>query len=482
MRLRTFLVLVAGLSFFAAPKVSQAGAMTYLALGDSVAFGETDFTHNPSDGDRGYVSLFADYLATKDGGVSAERRESCHRRRKSTTSFTTGKLGRVPFLPGLTDASLASLNSNYAADPLATQSAQMQAEIAKQAAAGNTINNVSVSLGSDDLFAMALNPKFATLNATQQQATLLATLATIQSNYNAILTQIQTLLPHANIIVMGTYNPFTAAPGSPFAPLAGPAIAGLNQVLQGLAAAHGARYVDTASAFVGHEAAYTYITALSAGSMNVYNVHPNSLGYVAIEAQIQAVPEPSTVLLFGALGVGLCCNRYRRSRDQAKCGWLGDWAIQSQCLRMASPVYPRRALSCLPLSALRDLLEPPPFIIFRRIQVDQRSGLIHEPFEHVQRVHFEQGVHSDVSGKRADAEGARPGERDRVSTLAFTTGTTIRPRFSRVASRAHQPIRRPPRGRRARARTASGISPESERYRTRSRLRRACAAAAPRPQ
>ncbi len=54
--------------------------------------------------------------------------------------------------------------------------------------------------------------------------------------------------------------------------------------------------------------------------MNVYNVHPNSLGYVAIEAQIQAVPEPSTVLLFGALGVGLCCNRYRRSRVKQNAG------------------------------------------------------------------------------------------------------------------------------------------------------------------
>ena len=36
---------------------ASAGAMTYLSLGDSVAFGETDFTQNPSDGDRGFVRL-----------------------------------------------------------------------------------------------------------------------------------------------------------------------------------------------------------------------------------------------------------------------------------------------------------------------------------------------------------------------------------------------------------------------------------------
>ena len=35
----------------------------YLALGDSSGFGETNRTRNPSNGDRGYVSPFADYLA-----------------------------------------------------------------------------------------------------------------------------------------------------------------------------------------------------------------------------------------------------------------------------------------------------------------------------------------------------------------------------------------------------------------------------------
>ena len=42
---------------------------TYLAIGDSLAFGETDFMHNPSNGDRGYVSLFADTLTQFNGGV-----------------------------------------------------------------------------------------------------------------------------------------------------------------------------------------------------------------------------------------------------------------------------------------------------------------------------------------------------------------------------------------------------------------------------
>ncbi len=45
-------------------------AWTYLALGDSLAFGETDFTQNPSNGDRGYVSRSSPIiLAAFNNGV-----------------------------------------------------------------------------------------------------------------------------------------------------------------------------------------------------------------------------------------------------------------------------------------------------------------------------------------------------------------------------------------------------------------------------
>jgi len=41
----------------------------YLTLGDSSAYGETNRTQNPSNGDRGYERPFADYLATQNAGV-----------------------------------------------------------------------------------------------------------------------------------------------------------------------------------------------------------------------------------------------------------------------------------------------------------------------------------------------------------------------------------------------------------------------------
>jgi hypothetical protein len=40
----------------------------YLALGDSIAFGVTDFTP-VSFGDQGYVSLYADFLASQNNGT-----------------------------------------------------------------------------------------------------------------------------------------------------------------------------------------------------------------------------------------------------------------------------------------------------------------------------------------------------------------------------------------------------------------------------
>ena len=47
---------------------AAAPVQTYLALGDSIAFGETDVIPL-SFGDQGYVKPFADFLATQNGGA-----------------------------------------------------------------------------------------------------------------------------------------------------------------------------------------------------------------------------------------------------------------------------------------------------------------------------------------------------------------------------------------------------------------------------
>jgi lysophospholipase L1-like esterase len=287
---------------------ASAGKMVYLSLGDSVAFGETNFTNNPSNGDRGYVSAYANYLAFNNGGVRPQV-VNLAVDGETSSSFSTG-VGRVGPTANYTDSQLAALNTNYgtgANQP--TQQSLMLGTIAAEKAAGNTISNVTVSLGANDLFALATKPGFLTESAAAQQADLTKALGTFQQNYTGLLTQLKQLAPDAHISLLGSYNPFPGAPSSPFAQVAGPAIQALNQVIAGEAKAFGVDYVDTASAIAGHETAYTYITS--------GNVHPNAAGYAWIAGQVEAVPEPSTVAIYAVGGLVLVGLR-RRMRAAAQ--------------------------------------------------------------------------------------------------------------------------------------------------------------------
>lgn len=138
---------------------------------------------------------------------------------------------------------------------------------------------------------------------------LAQTLGAIQANYATVLADVKSLAPGADVRLVGSYNPFPGATGSPFAALAGPAIEGLNAVIAGQAMAFGAKYVDTAKSFQGNESAFTYI------ANGTFNVHPNGLGYAAIGLALHAVPEPTTLALLGTMGLGLLVSRrYRRAR------------------------------------------------------------------------------------------------------------------------------------------------------------------------
>ncbi len=285
------LVLCSGLA-----QDARAGQVqTYLALGDSIAFGETVFSNNPalgpysdpSDGDRGFVAMYANFLASRYGArpnvinlaVDGE----------TSSSFTSG-VGRVPPGPGFTDASLAELNTHYTGPNPPTQASLLASTIASEAAAGHIIGNVSISLGSNDLYYLALHSQNAL-------ADLPAALATFQSNYESLLTTIRASLPNANIDLIGSYNPYTAVLNSPFAPLAAFTIPLLNQEISVVAAEFHANYIDLFNTPLTTDAAsYTLITQGDA--------HPNfDKGYAVITAQM--VPEPSSMVLLTLGLVGL---------------------------------------------------------------------------------------------------------------------------------------------------------------------------------
>ncbi len=288
---------LAALALCTAPsRTASAGSMTYLALGDSVAFGETDFMHNPSYGDRGYVSLYANSLASMNGGAVPNVVNLGIDGETSTSFFTGGQ----PATP---------LNLNYSNTSM-SQNGAMINTIASTLAAGNTVGAVTVQLGANDLFATVGAPGFFTESPAQQQADILKAMTTVQNNYTSLLTELHALAPSAQVTLVGYYNPYAAVPGSPLYNLAGPAIQLLNAIMAGEASAFGAKYVDTYTPFLGKEAELTHILDAPAGT----NVHPNDAGYAVIANAIAPVPEPATIVLLGAFGIGLFArNRIRRA-------------------------------------------------------------------------------------------------------------------------------------------------------------------------
>jgi len=304
-QLFVLVVLVAGaLSPYRLASASQIN--DYLALGDSMAFGETDFTGNPSNGDRGYVKLYADHLAQSNGGVRPSVINLGVDGETSSTFF-----GGSPQHDGTPGNPAPQWNLNYPS-PDTTQNGLMLSTIASEKAAGHVIGNVSIQLGANDLLSAVIAPGFLTMTPAQQQAAVGQIIGGIQANDAALLTELKTLLPNANLILLGYHNPFNADPTSPIGMIADPAIKGLNSLIAAEAAAFGARYIDTYDPFVGHELDDTYIAN--------GNVHPNATGYALIAGQMETVPEPSTFLMGAGIVGWLTLARRSRSRGDIKSG------------------------------------------------------------------------------------------------------------------------------------------------------------------
>ena len=284
-------------------------ASVYFALGDSITFGETDLSYVQSYGDGGYVSQFADTLATRDGGVRPDV-VNLAIDGETAASFQSNA-GRTPPVVGRGDAPLQAENLNYAGNMVA-QGALFATRVAAEKAAGNSVDNVTITLGFNELAALASLPPAEGL------AAITPTIATYRTNYATVLTEIRTLLPNANLYLLGYYNPFPADPSSPAAPIFNTGGMALNAAIESLASQFGARFVDTATPFLGNEAAYTYldeqphgatVTGPFGGILPIGNVHPNTAGYTAIAGAVSAagaVPEPavwlSLIVGFGAVG------------------------------------------------------------------------------------------------------------------------------------------------------------------------------------
>jgi hypothetical protein len=129
-----------------------AAAPTYIALGDSITFGETDLLDVQSFGDRGYVSRFADVFGTRTRtrpnvfnlAIDGE----------TASSFVTNA-GRTPPVVGRGDNPLQLENLNYGNSNALSQSVLFSNTVAQQRALGNTVTTISVTLGFNELAALA---------------------------------------------------------------------------------------------------------------------------------------------------------------------------------------------------------------------------------------------------------------------------------------------------------------------------------------
>ncbi len=266
---------------------SAYGGPTYLALGDSLAFGYQPVAGNyPSNGDRDYVGAIADAQAKTFGA------------RPNVINLS---------IPGETSGSFFDLsnpyrlaNTNYFTHPATTQFDLAKQAILGSALVGAPVKTVSFSLGGNDLFQMIDNG-FLFETPLQQAVTLQTTLNAVASNYAASLFAIRSVLPTARLILPGFYNPYPSD-----TPLGAPGdvlVSDLNAVIAGEAAAFGGRYVDFFTPISGHQHELTYA--------DYGDVHPNNAGYAALSraAVPAAVPAPAALVVFG---LGLIRRRNRR--------------------------------------------------------------------------------------------------------------------------------------------------------------------------
>jgi lysophospholipase L1-like esterase len=278
---------------------------TYLALGDSIAFGVTDVTP-VSFGDQGYVRLYADFLATQGGGLRPRVINLAIPGETSSSFFTAVSASPLPPHDLLT-----SVNLNYHGDASLSQDALLLATLGAEAAAGRTITNVSFAIGADDLLVFEqLHPDFFLLSPVQQQQLISAFAADLTNNYFTVLSQVRIALPDARLLLLNYYNPLaSSAPDNPF----NIANTIFDQVQDGiianLAGPFHATVVDINTPFRGRESELI----VAGGS------HPTDQGYAVIEKQMEAasVPELSSVTLLatgiGALMVVLKIPSRRRS-------------------------------------------------------------------------------------------------------------------------------------------------------------------------
>ena len=240
-------------------------ATSYLALGDSLAFGysEAKFDslypeENPADFETGYVNDFADVLKIFNPGLRIVN-DGCPG--ETTESFIKGPCDYQLEFP---------LHHPYVGGP---DSSQLSDALAYLEAHPGRVNPITIDIGAND--ALGLIEGTCKLEAACIAAGAPAVFAKIGANLGLILGEVRAAAPHAQIVVLGLYNPF----GETIAG-ANALTADLNEVEAKVAAGVGARFADPLPFFnpPGVLEAPT-ICLLTNMCTPLVDIHPTDLGY-----------------------------------------------------------------------------------------------------------------------------------------------------------------------------------------------------------
>jgi lysophospholipase L1-like esterase len=241
---------------------------SYLALGDSLAFGYQQAKFNslfpnedPAAFDTGYVDDFGHVLRFVDHNLQIVN-DGCPG--ETTDSFINGPCQYQLSFP-LHHPYVGGLASSQLSDALA----YLQAN-------GNAVTPITIDIGANDALGVTEGAcKLEPACIAEQAPALFAHIAT---NLGLILADLRGAAPHAKIVVLGLYNPF------------GPSLVGsdqltaqLNEVMKQAASGVHARFADPLPVFnPPGPREQRRLCLLTNICTPLTDIHPTDLGYVVL--------------------------------------------------------------------------------------------------------------------------------------------------------------------------------------------------------
>ncbi len=245
---------------------------SYLALGDSLAFGysEAKFdslypNENPADYNTGYVDDFARVLKLRDPSLQVIN-DGCPG--ETTESFIVGPCQYQLSFP---------LHHPYVGGP---DSSQLSDALAYLQANPGRVNPITVDIGAND--ALGVIEDTCKLEAACIAEHAPALFAHIGANLGLILADLRGAAPHATIIMLGLYNPFGSSITG-----GNQLTAELNEVMEHVASSIGARFANPLPVF-NPPGAFEQPTICLLTNMctPLVDIHPTDLGYAVLAGLI----------------------------------------------------------------------------------------------------------------------------------------------------------------------------------------------------